>query len=211
MANSTSNTGLKPLRMRSGARYSGQFNLYYAPSTYGTDLLVGDAVVRSGTANAARVTCANEAWDIGQLPTITKATNGATNPITGAIVGFKPLVDQLTLLYGKASTDRVVMVADDPNIVFGIRDYGSATAIGITAIGLNAVLKAGSDNTDKSCSGVRLDDGTTTAPAADATFQLRIVGAGDSDTKLVNDPTDKAALWEVMINLHTENQGRVGL
>lgn len=209
MANSTSNTGLVPLKIGSDANYAGQFHLYYHSAA--EDLLIGDPVKRAGTCNTARVETADEVFEIGKLPTVVKATAGATNYITGAVIGFKPVVDSLYELYKASGNARVVMVADDPDIVFGIRDYGAAAAIGVAAVGLNAVIKYGTDNTNKTCSGVRLDDGTTTAPAADATYQFRIVGCGDSDTRIKNDPTAAGAVWKVMINLHTERQGALGL
>ncbi len=201
MANPTSNTGLRPLRMRDGRNYSGQFSLYCALSTYSTDLLIGDPVIRLSTgANTATISCANEKFEAGSLPIVQKATAGATNRCTGAIIGFKPVIDNLQALYGAGSTNRVVMVADDPDVVFGIRDYG-AIALGVTAIGSDAVFKFGTDNTDKSVSGVRLDDGTTTAPGTDATYQLRIVGKVRATD---NDPTIAGTEWEVMIKTHTE-------
>lgn len=205
MTNSTSNTGAFPLRYHNGGAYSGQHNLYVA-ETGAAALRIGDFVVRTGTANTARITTATERYNIGQLPTIDKATVGATNRITGVVIGFKPRIGALDALHGATGIQRVVMVADDPNVVFGIRDYGSI-AIGVAAIGLNAVLKAGTDNADDSRSGIRLDDGTTTAPAADATYQLRIVRAGESVDGIENDPTLAGAIWEVMINLHTEHLG----
>ena len=55
MANTDSPFGLKPIRHRNGAPYNGAANPYYIPASYGTALVIGDPVIKSGTSNTAEV------------------------------------------------------------------------------------------------------------------------------------------------------------
>lgn len=205
MANPTSNFPLMPARMKNGAPFHGQVNTYCMLSTYATAAYIGDPVLKvAAGANTAVINTANNSHPVGSLPVVELAALTDTGYITGVIVGFEPVVDSLHALHGAASTTRVVKVVDDPDVLFHIRDDGNATPLGVTAVGLNAVLIAGTANTDNSLSGVRLDAGTGTAVAADITYQLRIKGVAQIPN---NDPTLTNTVWEVVINKHTEAQG----
>jgi hypothetical protein len=205
MANQDTPFGLRPIRHRNGAPYNGAVNLYYAPSTYATALFVGDPVIKTGTGNAAAIDAASVGhFPIGTLQEVNKATAGDGNRITGVIVGFAPNPDDLTKQYRPASTERVILVCDDPDVIFEIQADGAVPA---ASMGLNAVLiYTNSGSTTSGLSGVELDT-TSDAPAADASNQLLILRA-------VNDPNNDCTLAnckvEVMINQHTENQGTVG-
>jgi hypothetical protein len=201
MANTDTPFGLKPLRHKSGAPYNGACNPYYVPATYATALFIGDAVIKTGTSNTTVV----EGYPIGSLPEINAATVGDGNRITGVIVGFGPSRTNLSLQYKPASTERVVWVCDDPDVVFLIQS-DSAAALAATTVGLNAVLIAThAGNTVTGLSGLELDAGGD-VPAADASNQLVILRLHPSDDNemLVH------AKWEVMINQHTESAGTVG-
>lgn len=206
MANVDSPFGLRPIRHRNGAPYNGAANPYYIAATYGTALFVGDAVIKvAGGSNTAAVTSASLGhFPIGTLPSIESATVGDGNRITGVIVGFAENPDDLTKHYNPASTERVALVCDDPDVIFEIQADG---AIPAASMGLNAVLIAThSGSTTTGLSGMELDT-TSDAPAADASNQLlilRAVNRPDNDTTLTH------AKVEVMINQHTQNQGTVG-
>jgi hypothetical protein len=206
MANVDSPFGLRPIRHRNGAPYNGASNPYYIASTYATALFIGDPVIKvAGGSNAAKVSAAGVGdFEIGTLPSIEKATAGDTNRITGVIVGFAPLPDDLTKQYNAASTERVALVCDDPDVIFEIQADGAVPA---ASMGLNAVLiYTHSGSTTSGLSGVELDT-TSDAPAADASNQLLILrGANRPD----NDVTLTHAKVEVLINQHTQNQGTVG-
>lgn len=206
MANVDSPFGLRPVRHRNGAPYNGAANPYYIAAAYGTALYVGDPVIKvAGGSNAAAVDAAGVgSFAIGELPNVERATAGDTNRITGVIVGFATNPDNLTHHYNPASTERVALVCDDPDVIFEIQADG---AIPAASMGLNAVLiyTHGGDTTT-GLSGVELDT-TSDVPAADASNQLVIRNASrrsDNDTTLTH------AKVEVMINQHTENQGTVG-
>lgn len=201
MANPDAPFGLRPARYVSGAPYNGACNLYYVPAAYGTALFVGDPVVKTGTSNTA----AYNGHEAGTLPVVAKATAGDGNAITGVIVGFVS-TDRADATYNPASTERGVLVADDPNLLFHIRDDGAA-ALDATSVGLNAVvIYTHAGDTVYGRSGVELDTNSD-APAADASNQLTI-------KRLAPIPGNELAahaVWEVSINLHTEASGAIGI
>lgn len=205
MANPDTPFGLRPLRHKSGAAYNGAVNPYYVPSTYGTALFIGEAIVKTGTSNTAVVSAPGAGeFAIGTLPEINKTAAGDTNRSTGVIVGFAANPTNLEQAYKPASQERIVFVCDDPDVVFEIQADG---AIPAASVGLNAVLidtHAGSTAT--SLAGTELDT-TSDAPAADASNQLLILRAVN---RVDNDTTLTHAKVEVLINQHTENQGTVG-
>lgn len=205
MANTDTPFGLRPIRHRNGAAYNGAANPYYIPASYATALFIGDAVVKTGTSNTTYVEAASVGgFQPGTLPEINRATAGDGNRITGVIVGFAALPSNLEHKHNPASTERVALVCDDPDVIFEIQADGSVAA---TSAGLNAVLiytHAGSAFTGMS--GAELDT-TSDAPAADASNQLLILRAAN---RADNDIASANSKWEVLINQHTENQGTVG-
>jgi hypothetical protein len=203
MANIDSPFGLKPLRHKSGAPYNGAVNPYYIPSSYGTALYVGDPVVKTGTSNTAAVKVPGAgSFNIGTMPEINKATAGDANAVTGVIVGFTALPSDLNKNYNPASTERVAWVCDDPDIIFEIQADGAVAA---ASMGLNAVfIYTHSGSTSTGLSGVELDT-TSDVPAADASNQMIIIRAANRED---NDTTITHAKVEVLLNNHTEAQGR---
>lgn len=205
MANNDAPFGLRPIRHRNGAAYNGAVNAYYKPAGYATAVFVGDAVVKTGTSNTAEVTGLGEAYNIGTLPEINRATVGDGNAITGVVVGFAADPDGLGRTHSPASTEAVVYVCDDPDVVFEIQADG---AIAAAQVGLNAVLiDTVSGSTVTGRSGTELDT-TSDVPAADASNQLtiqRVVNRVDNEAGSAN------TVVEVKINNHTEAHGAIGL
>lgn len=154
--------GLKPVRYASGSPYSGSVNEYFVPASDSTALFVGDPVIIAGGADAG-LTAA----------TVTRATAGATNRITGVVVGFRPSDSIIANGYRLASTAAYVMVADDPDLLFEIQDDSVGGALAAADIGLNADLVAGTGSAVTKRSGFMLD---TSTKATGATLQVRIEG-----------------------------------
>jgi hypothetical protein len=209
MANADTPFGLRPIRHRNGAPYNGAANPYYKAAGYATALFVGDVVVKTGTANTAAASAPGlGAFSIATLPEINKTTAGDSNTDgerqTGVVVGFGPNPLDLTKVHSPASTEAVVWVVDDPNVVFEVQ---CPSAIAATQIGLNAVLiDTHSGSTVTGLSGTEMDGGDSTAPAADASYQLlilRAVNRTDNETNLVHNKI------EVVLNNHTEALGMV--
>ena len=203
MANVDSPFGLRPIRHKSGAPYNGACERYVAAAGYGTNLFIGDPVVITGNSNSTAV----RGYQPGTLSEVEKATAGDANPISGVIVGFEPVDGFDSPIYGPASTQRILLVADDPDLIFLIQDDGGGT-LDADTVGLNAVLiftHSGSTVTGRS--GVEMDGGTSDPPAADASNQLiihRLHNAPD------NELADNAK-WEVTINTHTKTNGGLGV
>jgi|TARA_R110000868_G_scaffold20938_5_gene87783 hypothetical protein len=188
MANPNAPYGLKPLRERGGQPYSGAANTYYVPSTDATALFIGDPVILAGSSGNAQA--GPESY-----PTVTRATAGATNRISGVVVGFQPTPALTPYGYRPASTAMNVLIADDPGLEFVIQV--DSTGIADTQVGLNANLTSGSGSTATKQSGFILD-GTT--PDPDATYQLRILGLEPQ----INNEFGAYADVLVRLNLPTE-------
>ena len=194
MANTDNPTGLTPIRHSNGADYNGAFSEYYIPSTYATALYVGDPVIITGTSNTAGY----KGNEPGTLPEINKATAAGGSYMTGIIVGFEPLPNDLSKTYNAASTERIAYVADDPDLVFEIQEDSGGTVLDATDVGLNADLvytHSGSTATGKS--GAELDRSTINTTN---TLQLKV-------RRLINrvdNALGDSAKWEVTINLHTQ-------
>lgn len=198
MANPNAPFGLKPVRHKSGAPYNGAFRKYFVPASDSTALFLGDPVIMTGTANTTEV----NGHAPGTLPVVTRHTAGA-NPMTGVVVGVES-VDRGDLVYRAASTARVVYVADDPDLIFHIRDNGSA-APAATWVMSNAIMAAGTGDTGFGVSKFVIKGDT--APTNTAAATLRIVGLADIPGNIL----DEYAVWEVTINNHTFNAGIVGV
>lgn len=200
MANFNAPTGLTPVMYAWGAPYDGRVRPYIAPSTYATALYIGDPVVITGTSNTTAV----RNFPPGTLPEINKATAGSTNAITGVIVGFLPLDGQTSNVYGAASTTRIALVADNPDLLYAIQDDGVA-ALAATSVGLNAnVIYTVAGSTFTGRSGVQLDSNGATAGA---TLQLTIISLMDRPDVEVG----VNGKWLVRINVHSYNQARAGV
>ena len=166
--------GFRPVKMVTGAPYNGQANIYFVPSTDASVIMVGDAVKLAGDARAA-----------SGAPTVTRVA-GATDIPIGIVVGIlftgvgdaqniPPVNDLNTPVYRRASTDRYLLVADDPNLIYEVQYAGTSVAAAtITAnVGLNGQFTLTAGNTATGASGMQLD---SAGLATTATLPLKIVG-----------------------------------
>lgn len=161
MANANSPQGLRPVRDGSNRPYSGGGNTYYVSTSNGTALFLGDPVILDGGADANGVA------------SVTIATAGGSNRITGAIVGFgvsPTLVSTGATL--AASTAGYVIVEDDPNVMFEIQ----ASTLAAADVGANSILASGTGSTTTG-SGWYVD---TATKGTTASLQVRILGAVQS-------------------------------
>lgn len=207
MANADRPLGLRPVRYRNGTPWNGQARAYYVTATNGTAFYIGDPVDISGASNTAEVTVIGGKFAPGSLPTVTLASAGgaATSGwVTGAIVSVMP-TNRDSTIYREASTARVVMVADDPNIIFEIQDDASG-ALATTSVGLNADLVSGTGSAFTGQSAWELD---ATAPTAtNGNQQLHILGVANIEED--NVAADGNAKWNVLINKHRYAATTVG-
>lgn len=196
MANADSPFGLVPVAHRNGAPYNGAATPYYVPSTYATALFVGDPVVVTGTSNTSEI----EGFIPGSLAEVNRAAAAGGNYITGAIVSVGRNPDNLSKTYSPASTEAIVWVADDPDLLFEIQEDGDTTPLAATSVSANADLiytHAGSTVTGRS--GAELDSSTVNTTA---TLQLRILRILNRQDNAIGE----FGKWLVSINLHTQRR-----
>jgi hypothetical protein len=188
MANVDSRFGLRPVDHLLGINWSSKVRKCYMTGATGA-AYIGDPVIIAGSSDAT-----------GVYPTVIPATLAATNRFSGVIVGFEPDPDDLSLLYRKNSTNRYALVCTDPYVIYEVQAC-SAAVLPNTTVGLNAIMvQTHAGDTATGLSGQEMDSGVGTAPAADATYQLCILGLvprPDNDISAVN------AKWRVLIGLHT--------
>lgn len=189
MANSDTPFGLKPVRYMSGAPYNGAVNAYSTAAGDGTAIFVGDPVIISGTAQTI---------DGVIYQDVDQAATG--DVIVGVVVSVDPALGsgangRDSGIYRAASTQRIVYVADDPNLLFEIQEASGGTALTAAAIGLNANFVVGSGSTTTGKSAVELDNSTE---ATTNTLDLQIVGFQNRTGNEVGEH----AKWLVRINRH---------
>lgn len=164
--------GFRPVKTSIGP-YTGQANLYFASSGDSSVIMVGDAVKLAGDARAAT-----------GAATVTRC--GATDPAIGVVVGIlftgvgdttniPPVSNLNTPIYRAASTDRYLLVADDPSLIYEVQYAGTSVAAAtITAnVGQNGQFTTTAGNTTSGSSGMQLD---SSGLATTATLPLKIVG-----------------------------------
>ena len=191
MPNTDAAFGFRPVGHLDGSPWNGKVNMYYIPSTYGTALWVGDPCVSGGTAGAAGVTV--NGIDVEGMSTISAPAAGST--LRGVIVGFLPLQSNLETLHNPASTARIALVCDAPDVVYEVQEDGDTSAIQATEVGFNADMityAAGRTITGRSL--MEIDSSTATSGAA----QFRILGLAKRPGNILG----TFAKWLVVINEH---------
>ena len=192
MANINAPFGLKPIRYAWGAPYNGAANAYFATGASGA-IFIGDTIVLDGTANASTV----QGYEAGTLTGCSISAVGDGDPIHGVCVGVVPVTRDSTT-HREDSTDRIIMVADDPNLVFEVQTDTAGTDWALaTDIGAYANLLTGTGSTVTGLSGFTGD--TSDAPdAADVSNQLLIVRLAPR----VGNTAGEFGVYEVLINNH---------
>lgn len=191
MANTDSAFGLRPVRYHSsGKPYTGAANPYFATGSTGV-IHRGDPVIATGNANTA----AFGGYEKGFLPTCGLATAGDTNAITGVCVAVLPVTRE-SKVYRENSTDRIIMVADDPDLVFQVQDDGDGT-LTTADIGLFANLASATGDVNVGISRWELDG--SDPPANDYSNQVLLIGYARNPG---NEADSDYAVWEVLINQH---------
>lgn len=164
MANVNAPFGLRPVSSLSGQPYSGAVRTYSVPSGDGTAIYIGDAVKLVGTSQI-----------INGSPFADVAQAASGDVICGVVIGVMQDTRD-SAIYRLASTQRRLLVADDPNLVFEVQQTNSGTALNANDIGLNTNLTvtAGSSVTGLSGSVI-----TNAAEATTNTLDVKIVGMVD--------------------------------
>ena len=183
MANPDTPFGLTPRKYLSGAPYNGAVNIYSVAAGDGTAIFVGDLVTLVGT---------SQTIDGVIYPDVVQSATG--DVFQGAVVGVLPVTAD-SLIYRASSTQRLLAVADDPNLVFEIQEVSGGTALAANDIGLNANVVVGSGSTVTGQSGMELNNsGEDTTD----TLDLKITGFVNAPDNVIGEN----AKWFVRINRH---------
>lgn len=161
MANVDSPFGLKPVKHRNGAPYTGAVRYYSVAAGDSTAILIGDPVTLAGT---------SQTIDGRIYSDVVRSATG--DVFAGVVVGVVPVTAD-SLKYRAASTQRILMVADDPDLLFEIQEVSGGTALTANDAGLNANLVVAAGSTVTGFSGVELNNATE---ATSNTLDLHIVG-----------------------------------
>ena len=163
MANRDTPNGLRPVKYLDGSPYNGAHNLYLKRSDYAAAVAVGDPVSLQGTSAAAGTVVAG--MDVEGMPSIT--IYAVSTDVIGVVVGIFPNPNALGTNYSPASTAAVLMVADDPGIVFEIQEDSVGTNFAATDVGRNADFVAYiAPDTTTGTSNVELDSSVATITTA---------------------------------------------
>lgn len=183
MANVDTPFGLRPVRDVSGMVYNGAVNMYSTAAGNATAIFIGDPVTLAGTSQTinGRVYA-----DVAQ-----SVTGGV---MVGVVVGVLPITQDSTV-YRAASTQRLLMVADDPDLLLEIQEVSGGTPLTANDIGLNANFVVAAGSTVTGYSGVELNNATE---AVTATLDLKIVGFSNREGNEIGEH----AKWLVRINRH---------
>lgn len=200
MPNVDSPFGLRPVRYLNGAQWNGQVRRYLIDSGDGTAVFIGDPVKLAGSAGLSGAVV--NGIPAAGLPTVIQAAAG--NVCVGVVVGFEPLQTDLSVLHRVASTSRIALVADDPNIIFEIQEVSGGTPLAATEVGLNVNFVVAAGSTVTGLSGVELNNA---GEATTDTLNCKILGLVQRPD---NDYGDSAK-WEVLLNAHAFRNGVTGV
>lgn len=183
MANANTPFGLRPVRDVSSGPVSGGVNQYSVPAGDATAIYIGDPVKLVGTSQTIN----------GQVfADIAQAATG--DVMVGVVVGFLA-VTQASTIYRAASTQRIAIVADDPNQLFTAQEVNSGTPLTANDIGLNINFVVAAGSTVTGLSGTTLNN---TTEATTNTLDLKIIGfLNQADNEI-----GAAAKYTVRINRH---------
>lgn len=189
--------GFRPVKTLTGACWNGQVNRYMLSASDAQVTNVGDFVQLSDN------DALTDTVGFGVYPAVERIGSGTAVPIVGVIVGFEPnYADLNTSGYRAASTRRVVLVADSPDVLFAGPQDGTGGVVAAASVGLNVAINLGTaSSTAPYASGMSVDSSTV---ATTATLPLQIMGvtvAPDNDVTSTSRPAEML----VRINTHAFN------
>jgi hypothetical protein len=198
MANPDTPRGLWPRRYLNGAAWNGKANRYYVPAT-DTDaaIYLGGLVKPAGSADSR-----------GVMSVTGNVSTG--NPVVGVVVAIEPLggvggTGRDATIYRANSTERYVLVADDPNLLFVVQDDGAAVPTAGIVANVADLTGFTSGSTVTGFSAIEISMATISA-AGDATEDIMIFGLDDTPDNAIGINAD----WLVRLNNHFFVDGSAG-
>lgn len=190
MANNIFPWGARPVNDMSGRPYSGAAREYSIAAGDGTATYIGDFVKLAGTSQVIN----------GQvLSDVVQAATG--DVIVGVVVGVCADTRD-SAIYRVASTQRRLLVADDPNLLFEMQQVNSGTPLTANDVGFNANFVVAAGSTVTGLSGTTINNATE---ADTNTLDLKIVGMvnrPDNDIGASVSAGAAASRFLVRINRH---------
>lgn len=165
MANINAPMGLVPVADFAGAPYNGSVRQYIHASGDGVAIFIGDLVTATGTS-----VFVNLGGGLQSFPIVAQSATG--DVFQGVCIGVLPL-NRDSAIYAAASTQTIVFVADDPNILCIAQDTNSGTPLTANDVELNVNVVVGSGSTVTGFSAMTLDN---TTEQTTNTLDLKIVG-----------------------------------
>lgn len=209
MANNNAPFGLKPLAPFGQTGFI-THDYYVDSGSVSTSLYQGDPVIIAGNSNTDYYNN-GELMVPGSKPTVTRASAGSNNYITGIIQGFNPIPTNLSTAgatyYTQGTGSRIARVIDNiqPGQEFIIQDDGVAT-LTTSAVGQNANIIFGSTSSQYNpISSAML---STASVGTSNAYQLQIVRAFEMPNNQVGSPY---CIWVVRINLAQSNAPATGV
>jgi len=188
--------GFRPVKHMNGSPYNGQVNRYMFAAGDAGAANVGDLVMLGGEA-------ALEDAAGGVYPVVKRVDSATSAPVVGAIVGFEP--DYSNLNAGNtraASTRRIVLVADSPDLIFACPQDGTGGVIAAASVGLNCSLTLGTASTAVPyASTMKVDSSEVDTTATDPVQIVGIVASPDNNITSTSRPAELL----VRINTHAFN------
>lgn len=178
--------GFRPAKYLNGSPWNGASNVYFIPASNGTAVFTGDAVKLAGDARAAT--------GVATVVPITAATDIPLGIVVGMLfsgmgdtTNMPPVNDLNTPIYRRPSTDRYVLVVDDPQVVYEVQFAGAGpAAAAVTAnVGSNGQFLIAAGNTTTGASGYQID---SAGLATTSTLPLKIVGLPNRPDNIPGDP-----------------------
>ena len=203
MANRDTPNGFKPVRYMNGSPYNGAHNLYLKLAGLNEAHFIGDIVTLAGSSGTAALRVGG--IDVEGMPTIQEGA--VSTDVLGVIVGFYPNPDALGTNHSPASTAAIVMVADDPDLVFEIQEDSDSTSFTADDVGRNVDSIAMTDgNTTTGTSALELDSSVTSVTTTAMCQLLRLAPK-------VGNAIGTNARWEVRFveHVYRANDPSVGV
>lgn len=193
--------GFRPVKHMNGSPFNGQVNRYMISASDSAATNVGDFVQLSD--NNALV----DQQGFGVYPAVERIGSGTAVPIVGVIVGFEVDYSNLnTGNYRAASTRRIALVADSPDLLFSGPQDGTGGVVAAASVGLNVAINLGTASTSAPyASGMSVDSSTV---ATTSTLPLQILGVTASPD---NDETSTSRPAELLVRINTHAFNAAGL
>jgi len=194
--------GFRPVKHMNGSPYNGQVNRYMISASDSQVTNVGDFVQLSDNDALVDTTAG-----FGVYPAVERIGSGTAVPIVGVIVGFEPDYSNLNAgAYRAASTKRIALVADSPDLIFAGPQDGGGGVVAAADVGKNASIALGTaSSTAPYASGMTVDSSTV---ATTATIPLQVMGVTASPD---NDVTSTSRPAELLVRINTHAFNAAGL